>query len=290
MKRKEVFSAFLIGAGIVSLIVIVVLFQQEVEAREELIIYLEGRIELTGERQTSDIIAGEFSSYIISENKGLKLDTNERIGGAQGEMKLGSISILDEGTYTFMVKQRNLRKEGYVYDNSVYSIEIEVYKQKNGRLGYFQKTWLNGTMVDTVTFHNTYYTPSEKQPALDIQVNKTSQMVQEGPRITQVVSVTNRGRVPTYGIRIREYMPEFARYFSHTGIGKYGVIAEKEHVTAMLPKLEVGECVTITITYQYNLCRSLHLDTEAVLLYEIVGAEYPTWTNDPKDPEHSFLL
>ncbi|MGF6991206.1 pilin isopeptide linkage protein [Lachnospiraceae bacterium PM6-15] len=250
------------------------------------------RIELAGDRATSQITEGEFSCYIISESQGIPLNTNERIVHAGGLLELGSFTFQKEGVYPFLIRQRDLQAPGMTYDENQYRLLFEVKKDKSGKL-ICNTHFLKGSeYITELVFYNSYQEEPEGQLQLEATQREVSQLeVGVEGVISQQIHLANTGGQDLVGIVIRGYVPKNAQYLSHTDEqGDYGVINGEEHVTYYLPRLVPGEERELSLTYRLHTCRATGSQIAQTWFYEVTEVEEKPFVNRRQNPGEAISL
>jgi len=250
---------------------------------------LTAKICLSGERTTEDIKAGEFACYIISENPNVQIDTSLREVEAGGTVELGSFSFNGKGVYIFWIKQKQMGRGGYVYDQTQYRIIVSVSRDENGELQAKQWYMQGGDTRKEVVFYNICKESRQALAEGVLNVNLACNEEIKGSirEVTHKIILHNEGESTLRGVWSREYVPEYCGYISHTGDGVYGAVEGKEHVTFYLSSLRPGEEREFTITFRINPCRPVNWKEEAFFRYEILGEDVKPAVNDPVEPAES---
>lgn len=104
-----------------------------------------------------------------------------------------------------------------------------------------------------------------------------------GRTFTLTIRFTNTSNQTQYGLYIREYVPAYCLYVSHSG-GSYGAIQGKEHVTLFMPEIGAKQTVTIQMNLRMNVCTPDTVVLNCPTYYEITGSRDTIQTNDPQNP------
>ena len=109
--------------------------------------------------------------------------------------------------------------------------------------------------------------------------------VEDGAIITYHIKLENLYDKDLVGLRIREYIPEYTHYYSHSGsLGDYGYVNGKEHITWFIPVLRAGESVNLEFKVSKDYC--VQGNIAAKLYYEVTGSESKPYSNMIKDPSN----
>lgn len=253
-----------------------------VQAEESIYVPLTGNVILRGEKSTEQIHQDEFSFRLSGE------DIEDEIIGVDtgGTVDFGGITIYGEGEFHFFIEQVMENIAGYTYDISPIQVNIHSYRDQQGTLTYEMEYRKNDVKTDRMQFVNEYHTPVEKK--LDVRTESTSDTVTPLSEITHTIHVKNTGRTTLDGIYVREYIPTYSLYLSHTGeAGKYGVIQGREHVTWFFGQLAAGEEKTLSLSFRVNECIPTEAAKDSRILFEVTGNRRQIPTNDPQDPGYS---
>ena len=107
--------------------------------------------------------------------------------------------------------------------------------------------------------------------------------VEDGAIINYHIKIENLYDTDLIGLRIREYMPEYTHYYSHSGsLGDYGYVNGKEHITWFIPVLRVGESINLEFKASKDYCVQGNISTK--LYYEVTGSESKPYSNMARDP------
>ena len=163
---------------------------------------------------------------------GATLPTNAdslTINGETGTGSFGDITFTQAGTYTFKVSEVAGDAQGVTYDDTVYTVTVEVtdtggqltaaaaYLADGEEYSYEEETGL--------TFTNTYTPPDEPDPGPDdpelhpdisvtkelIEVNGRPYRggpVEEDDDLTYEITVKNTGDVPLFDVDLRDFAPD----------------------------------------------------------------------------------
>ena len=116
-------------------------------------------------------------------------DTTATATKDQQTASFGEIKFTEEGTYQFVVSERNDGINGVIYDTTTKHVTVEVTDNDNGTMS--TKVTIDGTETSEMTFTNTYDTTSTTiVGATDLQVQKvlTGREWQEGDTFTFTLS------------------------------------------------------------------------------------------------------
>lgn len=109
--------------------------------------------------------------------------------------------------------------------------------------------------------------------------------VEDGAIITYHIKLENLYDKDLVGLSIREYIPEYTHYYSHSGsLGEYGYVNGKEHITWFIPVLRAGESVNLEFKVSKDYC--VQGNITAKLYYEVTGSESKPYSNMAKDPSN----
>lgn len=126
---------------------------------------LTGNVSLDGDRNTSDIKAGDFTFKVTpdagNDESGYTLPNTAAASKDGGDIDFSKITFTKEGTYKFTVSQDNLGKEGYTYDDATYVVTVTVTLDKatNKLVPVIKLEKVKDgvtTAVDAISFANSY--------------------------------------------------------------------------------------------------------------------------------------
>ena len=116
-------------------------------------------------------------------------------------------------------------------------------------------------------------------------VDVSANDVEDGAIITYHIKFENLYDKDLVGLRLREYIPEYTHYYSHSGsLGEYGYVNGKEHITWFVPVLRAGESVNLEFKVSKDYC--VQGNIAAKLYYEVTGSESKPYSNMAKDPSN----
>lgn len=283
MKKKRLISFLVV-------FILLTWVSETARAQEPLYIPITGNVILTGDKNTDEILQGEFEFAIISENEIVELKSVYRESGESGSVEFGSFSIYEEGTYVFYIEQIMKGEEGYTYDPSSYQVILTVYRDSRNQLAYTESYLKDGAPADGIEFVNRYSNPNPVQKELKVWTESSGDDTAPLTMVTHTIHIKNTGNVLLEGIRIREYIPQYALYVSHTGeYGRYGVIKGREHVTWFLEELQPGDEQTLSFTFRMNECIPSDIESRPEVYYEITDNRTPVPTNEEENPVETVL-
>lgn len=275
MRRKNKISILMAG-------LLLLCTTATVQAEESIDVPLTGNVILRGEKGTDQIRQDEFSFRLSGE------EIEEEIIGVSpaGTVDFGKITIYGEGEFHFFIEQVMKNVAGYTYDISPIQISIQSYRDEQGTLTYEMEYRKNEVKTDRMQFVNEYHTPEEKK--LDVRTESTSDTVTPLGEVTHTIHVKNMGLTTLDGIYIREYIPTYSLYLSHTGeAGRYGAIQGREHVTWFFEQLAAGEEKTLSLSFRINECVPTETAKDSKILFQVTEDRRQIPTNDPQDPRYS---
>lgn len=148
---------------------------------------LTGNVSLDGDRNTSDIKAGDFTFKVTpdagNDESGYTLPNTAAASKDGGDIDFSKITFTKEGTYKFTVSQDNLGKEGYTYDDATYVVTVTVTLDKatNKLVPVIKLEKVKDgvtTAADAISFANSYKKPTPANPS--VEPSKPSDRPQTG--------------------------------------------------------------------------------------------------------------
>ncbi|MCL2508704.1 MAG: hypothetical protein FWF05_05965 [Oscillospiraceae bacterium] len=250
---------------------------------------IKGTVNLSGDMGNADIVNGMFEFSISGYGDGFVLPPSPVSVRGGGEILFGSFDFYGEGEYFFEVHQVDRGEDGFVYDTEPVKITVTITQDESGNLTHRIVYERGGFSVAVLKFYNTYAHPAPK-PVSELAVTKKSSHIFAAPgdSVTYTITVKNVGNADAVGVRVREYLPRKTLYVSHTGdFGKYGAILGREHVTWFIGTIKPEAEVTVSVTFQVNLCIPKDFRLEAATFYEITGDSRRWGINDPIEPANA---
>ncbi len=101
----------------------------------------------------------QFSFELEGENSPLPKNRKVTIVGT-GETAFDEIVFDEVGTYTYFVKEINMKQENVKYDTTVFKVVVEIV-DKDGRLEKNVQILNDSEIVDEISFENSYQVPSQ---------------------------------------------------------------------------------------------------------------------------------
>lgn len=125
--------------------------------------------------------------------------------------------------------------------------------------------------------------PASAADNLSFSKVSSSNWIVPGASFTLTIRFTNTLGQTQYGLYLREYVPAYCQYVSHSG-GSYGAVNGKEHVTLFVPEFAANQTIVIQLTVRMNLCTPDAITLICPTYYQITGNKATIATNDPQDP------
>lgn len=239
----------------------------------------------------SGTAAGETLSYILKADAPAYPMPNGSVNNEKavtvtgnGEALFGEIIYSRVGVYTYTVYQIAGNNPNCTYDSVVYALTVSVINGKDGGLTAipFLTRPDSEYKWERADFVNQYYSD---EGALTVIKSANRGTAKPGEEIIYTLTATNNGNTPLYGIRIRDYIPEYTLFRSiNDKYGKFGSINDRDHVTWFIPTLETGQSVTLSFTVLVDDCLPKNATVKNTALYEVTGDPTPVPPNDPTDP------
>ena len=120
--------------------------------------------QLTGDKPTANTT---FAFKLTGD--GL-VDTVTIVGA--GTANFDTLSFDREGTYTYTITETKGSADGYTYDDSVYTLTINIERQGNKLVVVSAVYTKNGTVVDKAVFQNTFTTPANPSAYYTHEIEK----------------------------------------------------------------------------------------------------------------------
>ncbi|MBE6733529.1 MAG: VWA domain-containing protein [Ruminococcaceae bacterium] len=113
-----------------------------------------GAKELQGGHKQLEVDEFEFSIKAVTQNAPMPAKTTVK-NTATGTFQFDAITYTKVGTYKYEITEKNLNKDGYTYDDTVYTVTVTVTDEGNGLL-QAKVDGVGTAQVPTVKFVNKY--------------------------------------------------------------------------------------------------------------------------------------
>ncbi len=109
-------------------------------------------------------------------------------------------------------------------------------------------------------------------------------------RIVYTLTATNGGSGKATGVYVKDYIPEYTKYYSVDKYGDYGILQNgKEYVSWFIDTLAAGEIKTMTFTVTVDDCVPEGISITNTGLYENTGSTTPpAGTKDPANSTNTI--
>lgn len=159
---------------------------------------LTGKVELNGDKTSSDIKNGQFSFNIEADANnnpdGYELPNTSVTNKADGSIDLGGITFKRPGSYKFTISAEDAGEKGYTYDKSVYEVTytVELDPDTNEFVVSYVIT-KDGVEADAVVFAHTFTAEPVPNVPADTAGSNDNTDKSSKKKVTQWVPATGDG-------------------------------------------------------------------------------------------------